>query len=332
MKTTDIYTTKDLETFKKLIAKEIPKIFSKGEKIAIKLHMGELGNKNHIKPEFVKLIVDVLKNVGANPFLFDSPIAYNSPRRFCKGYLLVAKKKGFTEKKVGCKVVISDEFITEKTKSMKYEVCKELVEADGVLTLSHVKGHMCSGFGGAIKNLGMGALTKKTKREVHNNSKPEYVGGCTLCGLCAKVCPTKHIKYQDEKPLFKRTWCCGCSTCIHVCPNNAIKPKVAIFDFLLSEGAWCAYKNFKKSFFINSITNVSKFCDCSPIGGKIIAKDAGFVLGKTAVAVDKASFDIILEQEGKDVFKETHHKSPLVHIREAAKLGLGSLKYNKKTF
>ena len=118
--------------------------------------------KHFLNPDYAKAVVDVCKELKLKPFLFDSPVDYNSPRHFSKGYQLVAKKHGFgfTD------IKISNESVKVKGKHMDYDVCKELIEADGVIVLTHVKGHLCSGFGGAIKNLGMGAVTRGTKKEI----------------------------------------------------------------------------------------------------------------------------------------------------------------------
>lgn len=298
--------------------------------VAIKLHMGEVGNKYFLKSDFVKRIVGILKGHGLNPFLFDSPVVYKSLRRFVKGSLLIARKHGFTEKKIGCPVVISDDSVKREmivnNKKIVFEVCKDLVEADGVLVLSHVKGHDCSGFGAGIKNLGMGALSKKCKGMIHDGGKPVYDSGCTLCKLCSQNCPTDNIRYK-EGPLFDKSWCHGCSNCIVVCPENAIKPRLAIFNELLAAGTLAALKNFKKSFFVNVVKDVSKLCDCCPNPGPLVAQDIGFLMSKDLVSVDKAAHDLIVEKSGKDVFKELHHISPLQHIESFAKISNASLDY-----
>jgi len=323
-----VFFSEHEEDFLERLKSELEGYFS--GRVAIKLHMGELGNKYFLKPEFVKKVVEMLKEYDTKPFLFDSPVVYKSPRRFPKGYLLVARKHGFTEKKIGCPVLVSDEFIEQEMvvngKSVSFHVCKDLVEADGVLVLSHVKGHLCTGFGAGIKNLGMGALSRKSKGMIHDGGKPVYESGCTLCGVCSKNCPTNNIRYSDGMPFFDKAWCCGCSNCVVVCPNNAIKPKLAVFNDLLAAGAFAALKNFKKSFFINVIKDVSKLCDCVP-GGKLVAPDIGYLMSNDLTSIEKASHDLIVEKTGKDVFKEVHHISPLSHIGSFAKISNTSIGY-----
>jgi uncharacterized Fe-S center protein len=195
-----------------------------------------------------------------------------------------------------------------------------------LLVLSHVKGRMCSGFGGAIKNLGMGGVTTKTKADIHNFANPMFVGDCTGCGTCVKICPVNTISLQESKAYFNLNGCWGCGQCITACPSNVLKSKIASFDTLIAEGASAVLKN-KKAYFINVIRNITKLCDCCSDPGGIVLDDVGIVMGKDIVAVEKASLDLINKKAGKDLFKEIHNKSPLAHIQEAQKLGLGTLQY-----
>lgn len=319
------------DKFPKILETELKKLFGKGEKIAIKLHMGEPGNKTALKPEFVRKVVEILKKIGAEPFLFDSPVTYNSPRKTAAGYLKAASQMGFTEIFLGCKVIVSDASIPVKGDHLTYEVCKELAEADGVLVLTHVKGHVCTGFGGSIKNLGMGAMSKKTKSEIHDGGAPKYLGGCTLCRTCSLQCPTDNIRYEHDRPCFDKNWCCGCSNCSYVCPVSAIAPEIAGFDLLLSEAAAAALKSFRKVYFVNVMKNITKNCDCTSDPGPVIFPDVGYALSSDLVSVEKASFDLINQRAGEDFFRKVNKKSPLLHIREAEKLGMGSLEYRLET-
>jgi hypothetical protein len=185
---------------------------------------------------------------------------------------------------------------------------------------------MCAGFGAAIKNLGMGAVDRDTKNLIHDGGKPEYIGGCDLCGTCQKVCPFENISFEEDMPQFSASYCAGCSMCIVACPHGAIKPRLDIFDNLLAEGAYSAYTSFKKAYFVNFMVDIADRCDCAR-GGILIADDVGFLHSSDPVAIDKASLDLISEHEGADIFEKRTHKSPLLHIRHAEKLGMGSLNY-----
>ena len=307
--------------------KEELKVFYEGEKIAIKLHMGEKGNKYYLKPELVKVVVETLKELKTKPFIFDSPAIYPGGRGTVEKYLKTAAEHGFTQESIGCPIIVSNEHITYKTQHLEAEVCKPLTEADGMLVLTHVKGHMCSGFGASIKNLGMGGLTIKSKTDIHTLPEPEFIGDCVGCGTCVKACPGGAIELKNNKAKFDYDSCWGCDICVEVCPSNVLKPKIASFDILLAEGAFAVIKSTKKSYFINVLKNITKLCDCASDPGAILVDDIGIVMSKDIITTDKASLDLINKKAGKDIFLEANKKSPLTHIKETQKLGLGNLNY-----
>ena len=322
------FDKKSEEKFLKTLKSEISRVFKPNETIAIKMHMGDKGNYNNIQPEFVSKIIQVFKELKINCFIFDSPTAYKRLRHTEEDYLKFAESRGFT--KIS-KVIISNKGIKKKGKYQDYEICEPLIKADGVLVLSHVKGHECSGFGASIKNLGMGALTKKSKGNIHSGGKPIFdPKKCAECKTCEKVCPTKNISCEKGKPEFGKTECFGCSICVFNCPQKAIKPKLELFDKLLADGGITAAKSFKKYYCINVLRKIVKFCDCCEDGGPEIAKDLGILLSKDIIAIDKAALDLITKNEGKNVFEEVHHKSPMIHIQEAHDLCGGSLEYDFK--
>lgn len=158
---------KDSGKLEDTLREKLKGFFQKGASIAVKLHMGEIGNKFYLKPGIISRIVSVLKEIGLKPFLFDSVVLYSGARDTREKYYKTAEKHGFTEESIGCPVVISDIGINVKTEDTVIHVCKNLAEADGMLVASHVKGHCCYGFGGAIKNIGMGGVTPKSKETIH---------------------------------------------------------------------------------------------------------------------------------------------------------------------
>ncbi|MBD3248509.1 DUF362 domain-containing protein [Candidatus Woesearchaeota archaeon] len=158
---------KDFDKLEETFRAEIEGVFSKGDSVAVKLHMGEIKNPYYLSPEIVKNVVNVLKEYDVRPFLIDTTVLYKSERDTVEKYLKTAKLHGFTEEKIGCPIVISDTGVDVEAKDITVEVSKEMAEADSMLVLSHVKGHCCYGFGGAIKNLGMGGVTRKSKADVH---------------------------------------------------------------------------------------------------------------------------------------------------------------------
>ena len=297
--------------------------------------MGEVYNPNHLQPDFVRKVVGLMKSMGLKPFLFDSPTMYSGPRHTPRGYKMQAALLGFRKSNVGCAVVVSDEFVEAKGEHMDYQVCSPLAEADGVFVLSHFKGHACAGMGGAIKNLGMGALTAKSKKDVHSGGKPELKGKCALCRKCLEVCPVKCIKYDETGrqsgrqigPVFDYKGCYGCSKCVQNCPQKCLKPKIAEFDTLLADGANSAAKLFKKVYYINVLRRIANVCDCSSKDLHIVCPDIGIIMGGDPCAIDRASVDLVNQRMGKDLFSEIWHKPPLLQVEAAEKLGMDSGEY-----
>ena len=322
-----IIFTKDNKKFLQRLKIELKGIFRKGEKIAIKLHMGEEENPNHLKPVFVKSIINVLKSIGTEPFLFDSPVTYTSERNTEEGYLAQCKRIGFSEGEMGVPVIISNSSIEIKGEYKTYQICRHLAEADGVLVLSHFKGHICSGIGGSIKNLGMGALSKESKHEAHEGGKPILDGHCIMCKKCSQICPGHCITYPANEPKFDYMSCFGCSKCIQVCSQKCLKPKVEEFDKLLADSAYAALRTFKKSYFINVLRNITDLCDCCKDNVKTLLPDIGILMGKDIVAIDKASIDMCNEVSNKQVFDEYWNKDSQLQIRTAAGFGMGSTDY-----
>lgn len=308
-----------------VIADQVMEIFEPEERVALKLHFGEPNNPTRLPARTVKIFVDVLKKCGIHPFLFDSPVMYNSPRNTVESYLKVARKHGFFN--FDCPVVISDEPHTVETPYLPFHVCRDLVEADGVLLLSHFTGHDCCGAGASIKNLGMGGMTKTTKAAIHKGAAPLPVEECSLCKKCQEVCPTRNIRYTEHGVLFDETVCIGCSKCVYACPDGNIKPRIAPFDFLLALAATCALMECKKILCITIMRNITQLCDCTPTPGQVLVDDMGILISRDMVSVDKAGYDLVFNRFGFDVFSVLNRKSPLKHITEACNLGMGSMEY-----
>ncbi len=316
-----IYST-DMTEFARRVMPEIKRRFEGCGRIAVKIHFGEPGNKFALVPQQVKPLTDVLQQLGLNYFLYDSSVAYGGPRANPKSHKEAALAKGWGA--LG-EIKTNDECAAQKGEYMTYQVCSELSKADGVLVVSHFKGHVCSGFGGAIKNLGMGALSVASKSAIHEGAKPVVDGECSLCGTCVDTCPVDGIRLE-EYPHFDT--CFGCSECIKLCPEQTLKVRLAFFDDLLADGASAAASTFKKAYYINFLTNIAESCDCDPGAKSIIAPDAGYLAGGDGVAVDQASYDVVAKRAGEDVFLKHNNKSGTEQIVAAQKFGMGSAAYD----
>lgn len=310
-------------------AKLLADVFVPSEKVFIKIHFGEPGNKTAFTPVDVQPIIKVLKQLHLRPIFIDTPVAYDSPRNSVVGYSQVVKDKGYDQL---APFVISDTYVEYQTKDLTAQVAQELVTAKNVLVISHIKGHGCAGFGGAIKNFGMGGLSPKTKNDIHQGAHPKFISDCQGCGTCARLCPGHSITMVDNKATINHDTCLGCSLCQLVCPHRVLAPKVALFEDLLAQGASAVINHLpKNTFYINFLKNITWECDCWDDPGVIITPDIGILFGDNPVAIDKASVDLINQHSGRDLFRDTHHRDPLTHVNFATEYTKLSADYQLDT-
>ena len=292
--------------------------FTELGKVAVKLHMGEYGNLHYIRPPIVGRIVEILKDLGNSPYLFDTPTLYPGSRETVDKYLDTARRNGFCEEVVGCPILISDNAVRVPTNGVlgAIEVARALYEADGILVLSHGKGHPDLGYGGAIKNLAMGGVARNTKKDIHTESQPILAAECSGCGECVSACTQKGVSLKDGKAVFNYENCFGCGICIETCPVGALEPRKAPINELFSETFLAMMEAFdrKPLLFINVLMDITPRCDCFPSAGEDegfpICDDVGVLLGRDATSIDNASIDLIAEKCG-NVFERIHHVDPL---------------------
>jgi len=320
-----VYFLKGFDNIKSKALPILKQFFAKNSKVLIKLHFGEPGNKTALFPQDVQPFIDNLSQLNIDHKFIDTPVAYNSPRNTVEGYQKAARDRGWDE--LG-EVIISDQYKKVKTKDLTAEVALPLIETENVLVLSHIKGHACAGFGGAIKNLGMGGLSAKTKSNIHDLCKPKFVSECQGCGSCVQLCPAGAVKMVDDQAEFNLEKCWGCSICQIQCPHHCLAPEQALFDDLLAQGASVCINNFKNAFYINLIKNITQYCDCESNPGELIAEDIGILFSQNPVAIDQASIDLIRKQSGKKVFMQANHKDPLLQLKYAAQHTDFSPEYN----
>lgn len=331
----------------------ILEMIPKDGSVAIKLHMGELGNTTYIRPVFVRRVVDLTKQTGGKPFVTDTTALYPGGRGTASKYLSTAAFNGFVEGSLAAPVVIADgdgyDGIPVPLKSTingcelkEVEVATKIHEASFLLVLSHVKGHMLSGFGGAIKNLAMGCVTKKSKSEQHKANPPLLEESkCDGCGACIKVCPAEAITLQDGKSKFNLEKCIYCSTCLFECPSGALfwdKSNKEQFQIYLAHAASAVFHKFEGRIgFINFIQDVTPQCDCAAPAGKAVIPDVGVLASLDPVAIDKASLDLIDQSPTilsptpptpPDILGKLHNIDSLGQLKIAQRLGLGSLDYD----
>ena len=311
-----VYFLKDFNKLNEASLRLLEGVFLPDSDLLVKIHFGEGGNKTALFPKDVEPIISALKFLRLKPTLIDTPVKYNSPRNTVEGYGEIIKERGYDKL---APYLVSNNSVEVQTKDMTVGVCKELTKSKGVLVISHIKGHRCSGFGGAIKNLGMGGVAKESKIEEHTLGQPVFLSSCKGCGVCVNLCPFGAIKIEGGSVKFDYSKCGGCSICILECPNGCLKPRQAIFDDLLAQGASACINNLPpNTYYINLIKNITLLCDCVSDSGSIIAPDVGVLFSENPVAIDKASVDLINEANKQNVFLEENHKDPYLHVKYAS--------------
>jgi len=306
----------------------------KGAAVPIKLHMGrprESRRNYFISPAIVKLVVTKLKDLGAKPFLFDTPVAYSEPRFTKKGYEEVACQHGFTPENVGCEAIIGEAGVEVEEGGYRFEVAREIQECSHLVVMSHAKGHLYSGFGGAIKNLGMGGMTKSTKQLIHHWCTPVYTQErCDLCGDCAEVCYGSAITVDSEwkyNAVTCEAWE-GCGRCVAVCSNGALNLLVMNLQKGLALAAKACVQG-KRVMYFNALTNITRGCDCDGDPGPIVCRDIGYLASNELAAIDKASLDLINEVKPQ-VLKEMTGVDGSKQVQYARQMGISDSYHLKK--
>ncbi len=294
-----------LDKLKRLIKKAgIGNIDFNGKFVAIKIHFGEPGNLSFLRPNFAKAVADVIKENGGKPFLTDCNTLYTGRRKNALDHIEAAYENGYSPFSTGCQVIIADGLLGSDEIWVPVEggelvseakIGRAIMEADIFISLNHFKGHECTGFGGALKNIGMGCGSRAGKMEQHNGGKAAVIkGACVGCGLCAKQCAHDAISFDDRKASIDTSKCVGCGRCIHACRTMAIhQPNGSANDDLCKKMAEYAKAvvDGRPQFHINIVNQVSPYCDCHAENDAPIIPDVGMFASFDAVALDQACAD-----------------------------------------
>jgi hypothetical protein len=295
--------------------------FVPGDRVGIKLHWGERGNRGYLPPDYAREIAAWLIAHKAKPFIFDTTVLYSGGRRTASESLKTAAAHGYTPEFLGCPVIIADGADGRDVVSLpaSYKHFKTVQVADvfdstqGFVIFSHFKGHMVSLFGGAIKNISMGFASRAQKQRMHSDYHPVLSQKkCTRCGVCVEICPTKAASIQEpDYPQYDLNKCIGCAQCIAMCPELALQifwnSDMTVFQEKLVETVAAVWNKIQgKSIVINSLLNITVECDCLPGINPVISKDLGFVGGYHPVTVDEESLKIT----GADIFEKVHPGIP----------------------
>ena len=292
-----------------LMSAGIDRIDFQDKFVAIKIHFGELGNLAFLRPNYAKVVVDIVKDLGGKPFLTDANTMYVGSRKNALDHLDTAYTNGFSPFSTGCHVIIADglkgtddvavpvvggEYVKEA------KIGRAVMDADIVISLNHFKGHEEAGFGGAIKNLGMGCGSNEGKRDMHSDGRPLVdESKCVACCQCAKNCAHDGPQLKDGVMQINWVNCMGCGRCLDVCPVKAIyhdnREAGKMLNFKMAEYAK-AVVDGRPNFHINMVLDVSPYCDCHAENDLPIVPDVGMFASFDPVALDLACADAVNAQ------------------------------------
>lgn len=342
-----------LDKFKKLLTTAgLTSMDYQNKFAAIKIHFGEAGNMAYLRPNYSRVVADLIKEEGGKPFLTDCNTLYVGMRKNAIDHLDTAYINGYNPLATGCHVIIADGLkgTDEAIVPIDGEYVKEakigqaIMDADIFISLNHFKGHELAGFGGAIKNIGMGCGSRAGKMEMHNSGKPFVDHSiCVGCGSCQKNCAHHAITITDKKATIHHDNCVGCGRCIGACPVDAVTTSLDeandILNKKMAEYALAVLKD-RPHFHISLIVDVAPFCDCHAENDASIIPDVGMLASFDPVALDQACVDLVNAQPVNQntimqervctadhftsVHPETNWESCLDH---AQKLGIGTRQY-----
>ena len=292
-----------------ILSAGIDKIDFKDKFVAIKIHFGELGNMAYLRPGYARVLVDIIKDLGGKPFLTDCNTLYVGSRRNALDHIETAYINGFSPFSTGCHVIIADGLkgtdqvavpVSDGVYVKEALIGRAIMDADIVISLSHFKGHEEAGFGGALKNLGMGSGSWDGKKDMHDACRPVVDKElCVACGACHDICAHDAPNLVDGTMFVDWNKCAGCGRCLDVCPVKAIEPDnhnaAQYLNFKIAEYTKAVVAG-RPHFHISLVRDVSPYCDCHSENDIPIVPDVGMFASFDPVALDLACAEAVIRQ------------------------------------
>lgn len=346
-----------LAKFERLITKAgIDKIDFDGKFVAVKVHFGEVGNMAFLRHQYARVLCDHIRAKGGKPFLTDCNTLYVGYRNNAVDHLEAAFMNGYNPLSTGVHTIIADGLRGTDERLIPVEggeyikeakIGAAIAEADIVISLSHFKGHCNAGFGGALKNIGMGCGSKKGKMEMHSSGTPGISAKrCIGCGACVRNCANDGVHIVGGKAVIDEGHCLGCGYCIAYCPKGAIMTKwdeaKPVMNKKIAEYTKAVLSG-KPSFHISIVADVSPECDCDSCNDIPVIPDVGMFASFDPVALDMACADAanaqpVIEGSAADVHEDEalpHDVFRMIHpdtdwetgLAHGEKIGLGTREY-----
>jgi len=310
--------------------KKIAEEMGETELVGIKVHFGEGENDTHVSATLLRDLPKFFRK----PVFIECNVLYRGRRLRKDKHIQQAKEHGFDFIEIDIldgemgEDYMEVEIDTKNTKKAK--IGRGLKKYEKLISIAHFKGHIVSGFGGALKNVGMGLGSRGGKLDMHAGVSPKIEEEkCTACGSCAEQCPADAITVKDYAVIDENA-CIGCAQCIAVCPEGVIKipwgtrPQNEFLEKIAEYTLACA-KN-RQWWYINFLTNITMKCDCVGTKQEPFMEDIGILFSKDPIAIDKASMDLVIKKYGKDPFAKYNKNSQEI-LTYGEKIGLGSCKY-----
>jgi uncharacterized Fe-S center protein len=308
--------------------------------VALKTHFGEENTRGYVRPLNFAMLAKLVKNKNAQPFLTDTATLYTGLRANAIGHIELAQRHGFGFENTQAPLIMADGLTGDEEMEVaipgrlyqKVKIASLIVKAQSLIVVSHFTGHMVSGFGAALKNMGMGCASRRGKLAQHSTATPSVKKKiCTGCGTCVVWCPARAIAMVEQIAQIDKKQCIGCAECLTVCRFDAIGYNwSATYEQLqrkIVEHAWgVAMAKKDKAIYINFLNRISKDCDC--MGGyKKISPDIGVLVASDPVAIDAASIDLVEQKTGQTLSQLSYDIPYRVQIDYAREIGFGNPDY-----
>jgi uncharacterized Fe-S center protein len=340
----------------------IEEVIKPGDKVAIKVHFGEAGNTAFVSSIYTREVVRLVKELGGKPFVTDANTLYSGMRANAIDHIQCALENGFSYATIGAPIIIADglnghEATEIRINGKHFDTVKlgsAAIEADAMIVISHVKGHEMAGFGGALKNVGMGLGCRSAKQRMHSGVKPHVVAEkCINCGKCINWCGSHCISTRVGADGKRASWidqgcCVGCGECVAACAYGAIEVNWEtdageFLERLVEHAAGALQGKDGKMAYLSFITDVSPECDCFAMSDAAIVSDIGVLAARDIVAIDQAAYDLVCQAtglpgsrgeglaSGEDKFQAVTGTDGAHAMIYAEGMGLGSRHYELKT-